>query len=78
MKTCWRRSGDGGCQEQWNRLFRWYEEKSDDQDYQFTYGSGNTAFTIENNPEPGSLWLVMLAGAAFFVKSRIRRSPAAV
>jgi hypothetical protein len=55
-----------------------YEEESDDQLYQFTYGSGNTAFTIENNPEPGSLWLVALAGAAFFIKSRIRRSPAPV
>jgi hypothetical protein len=49
-----------------------YEEESADQDYQFTYDSGNTAFTVENNPEPGSLWLVALAGAAFFTKSRIR------
>jgi hypothetical protein len=49
-----------------------YEEQSDDKDYGFTYGSGNTAFEIQNNPEPGSLWLVALAGLAFFVKSRIR------
>jgi hypothetical protein len=49
-----------------------YEEQSDDQAYGFTYSSGNTAFTIDSNPEPGSLWLVALAGAAFFIKSRIR------
>jgi hypothetical protein len=55
-----------------------YEEESDDKDYQFTYGSGNTAFTIENNPEPASLWLVALAGVAFLIKSRIRLSLAPV
>jgi hypothetical protein len=55
-----------------------YEEESDDKQYQFTYTTGNTAFTIETNPEPGSIWLVALAGAAFVIKSRIRRSPAAV
>ena len=57
-----------------------YEEQSDDKDYGFTDTTGNTAFTIENNPEPGSLWLIalagapffMLAGAAFFIKSRMR------
>jgi hypothetical protein len=49
-----------------------YEEQSGDKEYGFTYTSGNTAFTIENNPEPGSLWLVALAGAAFFIKLRIR------
>jgi hypothetical protein len=59
-----------------------YEQESDDQNYQFTYYSGNTAFTVETTPEPGSLWLVSLAAAALFVKSRmrprVRRSPAPV
>ena len=49
-----------------------YEEQSDDKAYGFTYATGNTAFTIENNPEPASLWLVALAGLAFFIKSRIQ------
>jgi hypothetical protein len=48
-----------------------YDEESD-QGYPLQGISGNTAFTIVKNPEPGSLWLVALAGAAFFIKSRIR------
>jgi hypothetical protein len=50
-----------------------YEQQSDDKDYQFTYDSGNTAFTIETNPEPASLWLAALAGLACFLNCFARK-----
>ena len=54
-----------------------FKQESDDQSHPFNYTTGNTVFTIEGAqdvaPEPGSLWLAMLAGAACFAKSRIGR-----